>query len=104
MFLCYSIHVLCTNKILCMPFEWNLKWEVKVHVTLDSYIGISCKNTLISFKRHIATEFGVKRHGQVNMNDTWKWMHEQIGDNKVWYQNAAKALHNEHINIRLDRL
>ena len=23
-----------------MPFEWNLKWEVKVHVTLDSYIYI----------------------------------------------------------------
>ena len=34
---------------------------------------ISCKNT-----------FGVK-------NVAKKWMHEEIGNNKIWYQNVAKA-------------
>ena len=24
------------------------------------------------------------------------WIHEQIGDNKIWYQNAAKAYYTEH--------
>ena len=29
-------------------------------------------------------------------------MHEWIGNNKVLYQNTAKALHNEHVNTILD--
>ena len=42
---------------------------------------ISCNNT-----------FGVKKCGQVKQNHTWKWMHEQIGDDEIWYQNMAKGL------------
>ena len=43
----------------------------------------SCKNT-----------FGVKKvqpSKVARIIATWKWMHEQIGDNKIWYQNTAKA-------------
>ena len=43
--------------------------------------GISCKNA-----------FGVKKCGQVKYNHTWKWMHEQIVDNKIWYQSTVKEL------------
>ena len=31
-------------------------------------------------------------------------MHEQIYNNKIWYQNKSKALHTEHINTTLDTL
>ena len=35
--------------------------------------------------------FIAKRCGQAKWNYTWKWKREQIGDNKIWYQNTAKA-------------
>ena len=35
--------------------------------------------------------FGVKKCSQVKWNHTWKWIHEQIVDNKIWYQNTAKG-------------
>ena len=41
---------------------------------------ISCKNS-----------FGIKKVQPSKVESYLKWMHEQISDNKIWYQNTAKA-------------
>ena len=41
--------------------------------------------------------FGVKNLWPSKVESYLEVMHEQIGDNKIWYQNATKAVHTEHI-------
>ena len=53
----------------------------------------SCKNT-----------FGVKRCGKIKQTHIWKWIQEQIGDNKISYQNTAKGQHTKYINTTVDTL
>ena len=68
-----KIHYLC---LICVTIEYSSlqKWWYLIQKHLR------CK----------------KRCGQVKLNHTWKWIHEQIGDNKIWYQNAAKAYYSEY--------
>ena len=59
------------------------------------FFPISCSkltNCFISPKHVHAKDYGCWWLRQVKYNHTWKWMHEKIGDNKIWYQNMAKGL------------